>query len=169
MSDQMTIAQALRRIKKLKGIIAENEHRAKSGVSYESTKIPAFDFKEAMEKMFATQDEMVQLEARVAIANATASVQDGSNGIVLAVAVRTLQELKGRIAFLKGLSLRSETVKDRQTEWDDNEMKHISRVTETVYISDLSEKDRDAEVKKLQDRFEALNNSVEDSNHTVVV
>jgi hypothetical protein len=169
MSDKMTIAQALRRIKKLKGQIAENEQRAKAGVSYDSTKVPAFRFQEAASKMFALQDEVVALEARVAIANATATVQDGSQAVILATAVRTLQELKGRIAFLKGLHLRSETVKDRSQEWDDVEMKHISRVTETTYVSDLSEQDRDSQVKVLQDRFEVLNNAVEDSNHTVLV
>ena len=169
MSDKMTIAQALRRIKKLKGQIAENEQRAKAGVTYDVTKVPAFRFQEAADKMFATQDEMVALEARVAVANATAMVVDGSQTISMALAIRTLQELKGRIAFLKGLHLRNETVKDRQSEWDDTEMKHINRVTETVYVSDLTEQARDSTIRTLQDRFETLNNAVEDANHTVVV
>lgn len=169
MSDKMTVAQALRRIKKLKGIIAENQQRAVQGVSYDATKVPAFRFQEAADKMFATQDEMVALEARVAVANATAAVQDGSETISMALAIRTLQELKGRIAFLKALQLRNETVKDRQTEWDDTEMKHINRVTETVFKSDLTEQDRDAQIRTLQDRFETLNNAVEDANHTVLV
>lgn len=112
---------------------------------------------------------MVALEARVAVANATAIVNDGDKSISMALAIRTLQELKGRIAFLKGLHLRNETVKDRQTEWDDVEMKHINRFTETVFKSDLSEQDRDSQVRGLQDRFETLNNAVEDANHTVLV
>lgn len=170
MSDKMTIAQALRRIKKLKGQIAENEQRAKIGVSYDSSKVPAFRYSEAVEKMFALQDEVIALEARVAVANANGKVNVlGEGDISLAQAVRTLQELKGRIAFLKGLHLRSETVKDRSQEWDDTEMKHITRVTETVFVSDLSEKDRDMQVKHFQDRFETLNNAVEDANHTVLV
>ena len=67
------------------------------------------------------------------------------------------------------LLLRNEVVKDRQNEWDDTEMKHISRVTETTFVSDLTEQDRDSQIKTLQDRFEVLNNSVEDANHTVTV
>lgn len=170
MSDKMTIAQALRRIKKLKGLIAENEQRAKVGVSYDSTKVPAFRYQEAVEKMFSLQDEVVALESRVAVANATGTVTVlGEGTLPLASAVRTLQELKGRIAFLKGLHLRSETVKDRSQEWDDVEMKHVVRVTETTFVSDLSEQDRDNQVKTLQDRFETLNNAVEDANHTVLV
>ena len=170
MSDKLTIAQALRRIKKLKGQIAENEQRARAGVSYDSAKVPAFRYQEAVEKMFATQDEVVALESRVAVANATGTVTvSGEGTLPLSQAVRILQELKGRIAFLKGLHLRSETVKDRSQEWDDTEMKHITRVTETTFVSDLSEQDRDNQVKTLQDRFETLNNAVEDANHTVTV
>lgn len=168
MSD-MTIAQALRRVKKLKGMIAEFQQRAQTGVTYDTAKKPAFAFKEAVDSMFATQDEMVQLEARVAIANATATVQEGSTQMPMALAIRTLQELKGRIAFLKGLHLRNETVKNRETEWDDAEMKNITRTTETTYVSDLTEQDRDTQVKSLQDRFETLNNAVENANHTIRV
>lgn len=170
MSDKLTVAQALRRIKKLKGQIAEHQQRAQAGVSYDQTKVPAFRFKESVEAMFALQDEVVALESRVAVANATATVNAlGEGEIPMARAIRTLQELKGRIAFLKGLHLRSETVKDRQVEWDDVEMKQIARVTETTYVSDLSEQDRDQQVKTLQDRFETLNNAVEDANHQIVV
>lgn len=168
MSD-MTIAQGLRRVKKLKGLIAEYQQRAQAGVTYDTAKKPAFAFKEAVNSMFATQDEMVQLEARVAIANANATVQNGSTQMPMALAIRTLQELKGRIAFLKGLHLRNETVKNRETDWDDVEMKNITRTTETTYVSDLTEQDRDTQVKSLQDNFETLNNAVENANHTIRV
>lgn len=169
MSDKMTIAQALRRVKKLKGQIAEHEQRAKAGVSYDVTKKPAFEYTEAVTAMFQLQDEVAALEARVAVANATGTVKDGDKTVSVALAIRTLQELKGRIAFLKGLNLRSETVQNRTNDWDDVEMKHISRVTTTTFASDLSEKDRDSQVKALQDRFEVLNNAVEDANHTLSV
>lgn len=165
----MTVAQSLRRIKKIKGQIVEHEQRAKFGVSYDQSKVPAFRFQEAFGAMLQLQDEVVALEARVAVANATATVQDGDNTISVALAIRTLQELKGRLAFLKGLNLRNEVVKDRSNDWDDVEMKHISRVTETTFVSDLSEKERNQKVKALQDRFEVLNNAVEDVNHTVTV
>lgn len=169
MSDKMTIAQALRRIKKLKGIIAESQHRATAGVSYDVTKVPAFRFEESFEAMKAAQTEMIELESKVAYANATNTVTDGDNSVWLVKSIRELQEMKGRIAFLKGLNLRSETVKDRQTEWDDTEMKHINRVSETTFVADLTEQARDAAVKKIQDEFEALNNLVEDMNHSILI
>ena len=165
----MTIAQALRRVKKLKGQIAEHSSRAQAAVSYDATKVPEFRFEESLAAMLAAQMEMVALESQIAVANATTQVTFEKRTMLLAEAVRTLQELKGQIAFLKGLSLRSETVKDRQSEWDDNEMKQITRVTETTYVSDLTEKERDRQVKDIQNTFEGLNNAVEDLNHTVTV
>lgn len=169
MSDKMTIAQALRRVKKLKGLVAESEQRAKASVSYDVSKVPSFRFQDSFDKMYAYQTEMVTLQARVAIANAGALVKDGDLTISMALAIRLLDELKGRIVFLKGLSLRDESIKDRQSEWDDAENKHIYRVVETVFKSDLTEQDRDLKIKALQDHFEVLNNAVEDANHVVVV
>lgn len=169
MSDKITIAQALRRIKKLKGQIAEHTQRAQQGVSYDQSKTPAFRFQEAVAAIKASQKELVDLQSRVAIANAKATVADGTETITHAEAIRRLQEIKGEIVFLKGLSLRNEVVKDKSQEWDDIEMKHIVRVTEVTWTSDLSEKDRDTQVKALQDRFEVLNNTLEDRNHKVAV
>ncbi len=181
MSDKITIAQALRRIKKLKGQISEHTQRAQQGVSYDQSKVPAFRFQEAVAAVKAAQKELVDLQSRVAVTNAKATITDGTETITHAEAIRLLQEIKGEIAFLKGLNLRNEVVKDRQQEWDDVEMKHVARVwddvemkyvarvTEVTWVSDLSEKDRDTQVKTLQDRFETLNNTLEDRNHKVAV
>ena len=169
MSDKVTIAQALRRIKKLKGQIAEHMQRMQNGVSYVSTKVPAFRFVDEMEDYQKATVEMVELESRVAAANATNTITVDEKEVSLAFAIRALQETKGLIALLKGLHLREETVRERESEWDDTKMQNISRVTEVVYVSDLSEQDRDEQVKELQDNFETLNNLVEDANHSVTV
>lgn len=169
MSDKVTIAQALRRIKKLKGQIAEHTQRAQQSVSYDASKVPAFCFVEEVAATKVAQTELVDLQSRVAVANAKATVQDGNDTITHAEAIRRLQEVKGEIAFLKGLNLRNEVVKDRSQEYDDIEMKQIVRVTEVTWKSDLSEKERDQQVKSLQDSFEVLNNVVEDRNHKVAV
>jgi len=169
MSNKLTIAQALRRIKNLKGQIAEHSQRCTAGVSYPVDKVPAFRYRESVDAMALAQAEMIDLEARVAVANATATVTDEGNEMVLAKAIRTLQEFKGNITFLKGLNLRAETVKVRTQDWDEVEMKTLSRVEETTYVSDLTEQERDKNVKALQARFEALNNLVENANHLVMV
>lgn len=170
MSDKITIAQALRRIKKLKGQIAENSTRAQQGVSYVQGKAPAFPFKQAVEALNEARAQMMDLESRVAVANAKKLITDPLGvKITLSRAIRVLQELKGQIAFLRGLNLREETVRERETEWNDDQMKSLTRFNEVVYVSDLSEQDRDAQVRDLQDAFEILNNTVEEANHMVLV
>jgi hypothetical protein len=77
--------------------------------------------------------------------------------------------MKGEIAFLRGLNLRNETTKSREQDYDEAKNSYVMRVTETVWVSDLSELDRDKQVRQLQDHFEALNNVVEDHNHKVAV
>jgi hypothetical protein len=166
----VTVAQALRRVKKLKGQIAEHTQHITEGVSYVSTKVPAFRFESEMSALAAARDEMINLEARVAVANANTTVKDGNGRTVtLAHAIRQLQELKSEIALLKSLNLRNEVVREREQEWDDTECKTLTRINEVTHVSDLSETDRSTRVKQLQNRFEALNNTVEDANHTTTV
>ncbi len=169
MSDKITIAQALRRIKKLKGQIAEHNQRAIHSVSYEQGKLPAFRFKDEVAAMKAAQKEMVDLQSRVAVANAKATVSDMGESISHAEAIRRLQELKGEMAFLRGLFLRNESVKTPEQEWDEAKGQYVRRTVETVWVSDLSEQERDQQVRALQDHFEVLNNAVEDRNHKVTV
>ena len=169
MSEKVSIAQALRRIKKLKGQIGEHTTRATANVSYVSTKVPAFRFDDEMTGLVEAKTAMIDLETRVAVANATALITWKSHNWTLAKAIRHLQETKSDIALLKGLNLRAETVKEREQEWSDEEMKTLTRVTEVTYVSDLTEAERDSRVKTLQDQFEELNNLVEDANHSVSV
>lgn len=169
MSEKMTIAQALRRVRKLKGFICEHRARAVAGVSYLDSKVPAFRFDTEIADMNRAVEEMIDLESRIAVANATATVEDETRPLTLAAAIRTLQEIKGAATFYQSLNLRSGTEKTRESDWDDNESKSIVRTVELVYVSDLSEQARDAKVKELQNRFEQLNNLVEDANHRVLV
>lgn len=169
MSSKISIAQALRRIKKLKGQIAEYTLRAQQSVSYEKTKVPAFRFNESMLARAAALSELLNLQSRVAIANAKATVVDNNESISHSEAIRRLQEMKGEIVFLRGLALRSETMTTRQQDWDSVQEKYVSHVVEVVWLADLSEQDRDRQVRELQDRFEVLNNAIEDHNHKVLV
>lgn len=165
----MTIAQALRRVKKLKGSIAEHSSRAVMGVSYMEGKEPAFRFDSEMKILAEEKSEMVDLESRIAVANANNSVLHDGKQISLSKAIRLLQEMKGDLAFMKSLNIRTDTVREREQNWDDNKATYVYTYKEVKYMSDLSEHDRDAAVKVLQNSFEELNNSVEDANHKVLV
>ena len=169
MSDKLTIAQALRKIKKLKGHVSEYRNTAELSVSYEESIPPAFKFQEQLDLMIETSNEMVELESAVAVANATSTVNFGGKSITLSCAVRMLQEIKGLLAFYKGLFLRSEVSKQKEQVWHDEKAQYITMTVETKFVSEMSEKERVLLVKALEDKFEALNNLVEDANHKVLV
>ena len=130
---------------------------------------PAFKFADEQTLWVAAKTDMLSLQSRVAIANANNSIEYDGVKMPLAFAVRTLEEIKGELALLKGLIIRSEVVKEREQEWNDEKCTTITRINEVTWVSDLSEQDRTASVKKIQDRHEDLNNAVEDANHRVFV
>ena len=165
----MTIAQALRRVNKLKGLIKEHKESAQACSSYEEEKKPEFDFNEEVRAMNALTDEMIDLKAKISAANAANSVNDGARDMTLAVAVLALVELKGAITFYKELDLHSGLERVRDQEWDDNSGKYINRVIEKNLIAAMTEKERVAKIRELEDRFEVLNNAVEDVNHKILV
>jgi hypothetical protein len=169
---KLTIAQALRRVKIIKGRIAEHRSRAINGVSYELNKQPAFNFSEEMNAMKLAQNELLDLESRIVRANAVTEIQDvyaGNIVVTLAHAIRQLQELKGWIAFLKELELRTGTTRERVSEWDDVKNDFVTFHKEVSHVSELTEKARDELIKNYQDHFEILNNAVEDANHKTQV
>lgn len=166
---KITIAQAIRRVNKLKGLISEHQDRALIAISYQSDAIPAFNFADSVKAAEDCTAELLALQTRIAFANSTTFLEFEGEKLPLSFAVRILQELKGRISFYNKLVLRSGVVKNRVSDWDDDLGKSISRVEEITWISDLTEVARDSLVKKLQDRFESLNNLVEDTNHQTSV
>ena len=89
----MTISQGLRKLKKLKGLLAEAQTRAGASSSWVAGKKPVFDFKSESDKRNALQGEIVRIEVGIARANATASVSVEGKSITLARAIRELQEL----------------------------------------------------------------------------
>lgn len=169
MSNKMTIAQGIRRVNKLKGLIAEAQGRATEGVSYQSDKVPAFRFADSVKTILDSSEELIDLQTRIAAANASATVSYGKKTLSLAKAVRLLEEIRGLIAFYKRLNLKSGVEKTRSQDWDDDACKTITRTEEITYISDLSEVERDTTIKELNDRFEKLNNAVEDINHVTMI
>lgn len=166
---ELTIAQALRKIAKLKGEIAECDARIKAGVSYDKAKVPAFRFADQLSLWNEAKNEMLDLQARLSVANATTYIEYNGSKMLLAKAVRILEELKGSIDFFKKLSLRSEVVKEKNQEWNEEKSNYVTVTTETTFVSDLSEQDRDKTVKELKKQFDELNDIVENANHKTSV
>lgn len=165
----MTIAQSLRRIKSLKGKLAELTPRANASVSYESKTKPVFDFKATRVELASVREQLVTLEAAVAKANAITTVKYDGKEMTIAEAIRRLQEFKSEMSWLPQLVLRDGTFVSYENDYDENTGRSVRRKVETVFISDLKEVERVAELQKLRDAFEALNDAVESANHRTSV
>jgi hypothetical protein len=166
---KMNIAQALRRIKKLKGRMGELSARAAASVSYDVTRKPAFDFRKTRDEVAAIREELVTLEASVARANAVAEIECDERRMTVAEAIRRLQECKAEMAWLGQLGLRSGVERRQERDYDEATGRSVLVKHETEYAADLSEVERAAELETLRGRFERLNDAVEAANHRTPV
>jgi hypothetical protein len=166
---KMNIAQALRRIKKLKGRMGELSARAAASVSYDVTRKPAFDFRKTRDEVAVIREELVTLEASVARANAGAEIECDDKRLTLAEAIRRLQECKAEMAWLGQLGLRSGIERRQERDYDEATGRSVLVKHETEYAADLSEVERAAEIETLRGRFERLNDAVEAANHRTPV
>jgi len=162
----LTISQALRRIKKLKGQLGEHQARAQASVTHLVEHVPAFIFSTQIEKMDVVRTELLDLETAVARANAATVLEWDGKKIALALATRTLAELKSQIAWFKALSVKAQA----ETSEEDYDYTAGGNVKVTKkFICHLPELKKAEKVTELQDRFDKLNDLVETTNHRTEV
>lgn len=145
--------------------MAELSARAASCVSFVDGQAPVFDFATVRSQAAEVREELVCLEAGVARANATATVAWQGRNLVVAEAIRRLQEMRGEISWLSSLSIREgvETV----SEHDYDDAGRVARRNREIrHVSRLSEANRVAEIERLREGFASLNDVVEAANHT---
>ncbi len=172
---KMTVAAALRRIKKLKGEISELTTRATSAASYPELRPPPFEYWATVEARHKKIEEMVGLQEAVSISNASTRVTYNHEGVrVLSVprAIRALDELKSDISFLQSLPIhdRKRDVEQRREQiWDDTLDKTVTRLVEVVTLSVMTPEERAQDIERMQAHFEALNVALEARNHDVYI
>ena len=163
---EISISQALRYSGKLKKQLSDAKERAQRSISHIKGQGTAFSFQEMFDKVNSITDELATLKGKMAIANATNTIDYNGNKITLAYAIRILEEIKGKIAWLKGLpcqQLPETTSTDRV--WDEDSDKSVPKTV--VTICHLPEASRAELVDNLQEEFDNLNNIVESVNHVV--
>jgi hypothetical protein len=165
----LTVSQSLRRVKKLKGRMAELTARAHGVVSYEAGKKPNFEFKALRVEIAKVREDLVTLEAAVAKANAVTVISVDESRMTIAEAIRRLQELKAEMSWVSSLQIREGVERHADMEWDDQTDRPVRRTREVTHISDLKETEKVAEIDELRDRFERLNDAVERANHVTTV
>ena len=174
-----TISQGLRLVKKLKNQLTENLSRASLAVSYDTKNPPAFEYQLSLAEANRVRNELISLETRIAVANATTVLElepsfrselGLTSDPVMIHAVRLLQELKGQITWVRALNskARASTVSSNE------ETVYINGQYTTVFnevttVCSLPELERSDLVASLQDRFDRLNDLVETKNHQTVL
>jgi hypothetical protein len=163
---EVTISQALRYASKLKNQISDARSRAAGSLNHKAGESTAFSFPDMLAKADALSSELAALQGKLASVNAASSVEYKGSSITLSHAVRVLQELKGRIAWLKGLPvLQTESTVTTERTWDDVNDKYVNQTS--TMICSLPEAKRAEMVDALQEEFDSLNGAVELANQVV--
>ena len=160
---EMTISQALRQVARIKGKLVEYKARATLSVSHKKEEKPAFQFSSMMEKIAQARQDLIVLESRIAMTNASVRVDFGSAKITLSQAIKTLQEFKDELAWLKTLPVRaSEDTKE-------SDVRYVAggghQSVDVYYFCAFPEAKRSDRSDEVQASFDSLNDAVERKNH----
>jgi hypothetical protein len=167
---RISIAEAIREVAQIKGKVKEWSGRLQ-GVFYRDDDPPAFKFDKSREKLNELIKRLVELQTAIAIANASTSFEWGSRTVSLAMAVRTLSELKGTIKRLEELPVRTskegvDTLQD--VSYDDNGRRYVEK-TSRPWTSDMSTAEQVELLESLREKYVKLNNAVETVNHKTLI
>lgn len=165
--ENITISQGLRALKRISGELATAKKRVENGSSWQKGKKPTYPFQESLEGYNQLSEEVVKLHSRIMRANTDTMVKDDKEEILLCQAILRLSEMKAKIALLKGLNLQSGDV-EREARFNYRTDEQIPQ-SPLVYENALKERDRDGQVKELQEHFERLNDAVEKANHATTL
>lgn len=162
------MGSTLRRIASIKGEIAELDTQVQASACWVRGKEVPWNFQDVWDLRLKRVVELVMLQTKLAIANATTRFLDRGDLVTPAQAIRTLDELKAQIKLLSGLPIRDrlhDTEKLREQEWDDHLDKTVTRVTEVTYTSAMGKVAQKEMISTLKARFADLNDALEAHNH----
>lgn len=169
---KLTVAQALRRIKDLKGRVGASVRNAQMSVTHRTLAAPAYSFHEEWEKAQQLVGELLDLQERLAITNAITLVDvGGGRQRSLAWACKKLAEIKGAIALFEALGVKAaeKTTEVEGGGWAPGGLSGASNRVEVEYTCHLPERKRAAAVEALRASFAELNDVVETTNHRTYV
>lgn len=167
-----TIAQGLRRIKDLQGMIAKLDSKIVASARWSKDDEPSYKFDDLVTDRAAVENELTGLRTRIAIANATNEVTIGDKSILIVSAVHQQTELKGRIALFSKVPVQprqSVTVKTSEVQYDEATGRAVRIPSETVTCVAMTERERSEKVDALQSELRALDEALQDANHTTAL
>ncbi len=167
-----TMGAALRRIAKIKGELSELDEQLKASACWVEGKEVPYLFEPVWAARQERAKELVHLQSKLALANAMTTFQHSDDVFTPAEAIRTLDELKAQIKLLTDLPIRDRKVdseKVRESDWDDNAEKSVTRTTVVVHYSAISKLEQKQRIQNLKEVFASLNDALEAHNHRTMV
>lgn len=158
----MSISQALRAQKKLKGQVAELQTRFATTITFSVDSPPAFSYEETKEALKTAKDSLLALSTRITVTNAVTKCED----MPLAGCVLRLQELKSSIALLKNLKVLAHA---EMTKREIVSYSNPTQYIDTKTVCKMPETEKVKNIEALQNEFDRLNDSVERVNHSTTL
>jgi hypothetical protein len=169
---RMTVSQGLRAVADLKGRIKKHKEHAQGAVTWDAENIPAFMFSTELEGAEKARDEMLRLQTAIAVANATTEIEWQGKKVLVAWAVRQLEEIKGQLKWLdelEPLALDQPEVTTNVTQERYADGRYVSVNVISKRVCALPKAKRFAAHQAMQEEFNRLNDVVEASNHQTVL
>jgi hypothetical protein len=179
---QLTISQALRRRKKLKGDIALHTERLRHSISYDKKKEPAFPFTESNLALKKAKWELIMLEDAVAFSNAINRITYKGEQVRLTWVLRVLAELKGDIVRYEGYKSMHDLGVEREVTTEEEisdpysieeipragggvTRSHKTKKVNRTIVSNVTARECEDQIATLKQSFEELNDLLEAENH----
>lgn len=182
---KLTISQALRRRKKLKGDISTFVRRLQEALVYDKEKPPAFGFEETSTALSNARFELIFLEDAVARANANTTLVFQGVPVYLTWVLRTLAELKADLHRYEGYEYTCLPERENVTKTEAPDLSqaieqtnsvsgqitrsHPIKVRTETRICNITTKECALKMEQLQSEFNELNDLLETANHTTVI
>lgn len=158
-----TISQALRRIKELKGKVAQLDRRMQESVCWsEPGAKPVYNFAGLAEEREIVVAELVTLKGRLAKTNSTTTLVVLDRKLSVQTAVFLLAELKGRKDMIASLSIREGEFKESTHAYDERGRAVFETKRMVTALGLLA---RDEQVASLEKSIAEINEVIEDTNH----
>lgn len=168
----MNINQALRRLKIIKGRIAQWEQHADQSNIVEENTNPTYTFEECVSERKKALEELLQLSAAIAETNAATKITCDTTTMTLAAAIRKLDNIKAEIAWLRRIPVLAQTTvttKRAKEEWDAKERTRIYIEVPYVQTCSMDARKQERLLERLQEDFDKLNTLVEGANHSTTL
>jgi hypothetical protein len=163
---KITIARALKLVKRLAGKVAELNERLQGLTVYRDDKPQDFKFEEVLAAHDQAVAELMGLRVQIAIANATTQVEFEGKSTTLTGLLHEMNETKGRKTLFQNFSLQMRGDREHTGEFD-----ALGRAVTKVIPWKLvmTEPERVAKLEELQNRIAALDELIEETNHRTLL